>query len=63
MKNMIVFGDNHEYPDYLKFLLQTKYSIKTLEILIQKTSINMLQEEKNKKKYNIDYERHIINLE
>ena len=49
MKNMIVFGDNHEYPDYLKFLLQTKYSIKTLEILIEKTSNNMLQEKKKKK--------------
>ena len=43
------FSYNHEYLNCFKLLLQTNYLTKTLEILIQKTSNNMLQEEKKKK--------------
>ena len=42
------FSYNHEYLNCFKLLLQTNYLTKTLEILLQKTSNNMLQEEKKK---------------
>ena len=49
-------------PDLLKIILTDKIFDKNLEILIQKTSNNMLQEEK-RRNHNIDYERNTINSE
>ena len=45
------FSYSYEYLRYFKLLLRTNYLTKTLEILIQKTSNNMLQEEKKKKSW------------
>ena len=54
----IFFSHNHEYLIYFKLLLQTNYLTKTLEILIQKTSNNMLQEEKKKESESWLWEAH-----
>ena len=49
MKKLIFFSYNHEYPDNLKFLLQTNGLTKNLETLIQKKSDKIPLEEKKKK--------------